>query len=462
MKVFSGITLLFLILCIIPFAQAQEINKSYKSAVVESLSQLILDYYVYEEVAQNTVEHLKESFAAGKFDTIQDLEVFSKALTETVQFINKDKHMNIRPKRIAEAPNHTPERLVEDLLYNKARQRESVAGFRAVKKFKGNIGYLDLRGFAEVSWGAKVADHYMYLLESADAIIIDLRKNGGGHPAMVQYLCSYFFDKKVHLNSLYWRAGNQTVEYWTLDEVGGTKMPEVPLFVLTGARTFSGAEEFSYNMQTQKRATLVGVTTGGGANPGDILSINEDLTVFVPTGAAVNPITQTNWEGLGVVPEVKVEEAKALDKALELAEEAAEAFRKDREGKQKALLTNLQDALVNYKSGTSEEGILNQLKACRNANLLHEGEINMLGYEYLGSLENPIAAEVIFKCNTLLYPASANTYDSYGEALAKNGKIKAALKNYQKAVKLAQANKDANLELYQANLEKIKTMSGDQ
>ena len=113
---------------------------------------------------------------------------------------------------------------------------------------------------------------------------------------------SYFFDQKLLLNSLYWREGDRTQEFWTLADVGGMKMPDVPLFVMTSNRTFSGAEEFSYNMQTQKRATLVGQTTGGGANPGGTMRINDNLSVFIPTGKAINPITKTNWEGVGVVP----------------------------------------------------------------------------------------------------------------------------------------------------------------
>lgn len=443
-----------------PTIEAQEktkVDKAYRSATIETLSEMILERYVYEDVAKKTVDHLKKQSAAGAFDQFTELEAFAEALTETVQAINNDKHMRIRPRRATKAPENTPERLVEEMLYRNEYRRETAAGFREVRKIDGNIGYFDLRGFAGVDWGSEFADRYMYLIATSDAIIIDLRKNGGGDPSMVQYLCSYFFEGKVHLNSLFWRDGNRTVDFYTLDEVGGEKMPDVPLFVLTSKRTFSGAEEFSYNMQTQKRATLIGETTGGGANPGGTVPINKELGVFIPTGAAVNPITKTNWEGVGVVPDVKVPVEEALDKAIELATEAAEQFRAKNQEKQKALFSDLGAALSKYKSGGSDAHIMAKVKSFHEQGLLNEGSINSLGYEYMMGMKNAHAAEAIFKANTLLFPESANTYDSYGEALAANGKLEAAVKSYQKAVKLATAHNDGNLEVFKENLAKVKS-----
>ena len=159
----------------------------------------------------------------------------------------------------------------------------------------------------------------MNFLANADAIIFDMRQNGGGHPGLIQYICSYLFDAPTHLNSLYWRQGDRTEEFWTLDDVPGPKMPDVPVFVLTSSYTFSGAEEFSYNLQTRERATLVGETTGGGANPGGRMPVNQRFGIFIPTGRAINPITGTNWEGIGVVPDIAVDADEAYDTALAMA-----------------------------------------------------------------------------------------------------------------------------------------------
>lgn len=444
-------------------AQAQEtaLTADFKRETIEKLNALLHERYVFPEVANATGEHLNKQFKAGIFDPNTDTRSFADALTREAQAITRDKHLRVRPAPpVAVQTAATPAQMTEAMLQDRARQRENTAGFAGAQKLAGNIGYLDLRGFAHPQAGAAIADHYMALLATSDAVIIDLRKNGGGNPAMVQYLCSYFFDKRVHLNSLYWRDGDRTEEFWTLDKVGGKKMPDVPLFVLTGNRTFSGAEEFSYNMQTQKRATLVGETTGGGANPGGSVPVNDKLMVFIPTGKAVNPVTKTNWEGIGVVPEVQVPEAEALDKALELAGAAAAEFRRKNQEKHAGLLRELFDMLEVLSGPGSTEKLLAGLKKSCETGLMDEQGINALGYEYLMRHKKTRAAEAIFYCNTMLFPNSANVHDSYGEALAANGKLSEAVKSCRKAVETARANKDENLRLFEENLKKAEAEAG--
>lgn len=437
-------------------AQEATIDDTFKSATIERLNTLMLENYVFPDVAKETAAHLNKKLKAGDFDDATTTQSFAEALTKAVQAINKDKHMRIRPTPPRETPDNTPERLVEDHLHRLAANRNNLAGFREAKRLDGNIGYLDLREFSYVGDGAPVADRYMQLLANTDAMIIDLRKNGGGDPFMVQYLCSYFFEGRVHLNSLYWRQTDETEDFWTLEEVKGTKMPEVPLFVLTSNYTFSGAEEFSYNMQTQKRATLIGETTGGGANPGGGFRINDQLMVFIPTGRAINPITGTNWEGVGVVPEIKTDAEDALDKAIALATEAAESYRQKRHEQNKMMLTDLYKMVSQVSKGVSEEQVMEQFKQSEAAGILNEGDINQLGYNYLQALENAEVANVIFKMNTMLHPESANVYDSYAEGLLRIGKPEEAVKNYRKAVELAEANQLPELEIFKENLERAK------
>ncbi|MCB9315608.1 MAG: S41 family peptidase [Lewinellaceae bacterium] len=225
--------LLLTLFCLEPLAAQDALTAEFKSSTIEQLSQLLNEHYVFPEVAEKTGAHLRKQLKAGAFDKITDMPSFADALTKEVQSVNHDKHMRVRPapgQRVADdAP---PEKMLENQLLRLARQQTDMAGFREAKRLDGNIGYLDLRGFAGRLRGAPVADRYMGLLAGSDAIIIDLRKNGGGDPAMVQYLCSYFFGEKTHLNSLYWREGDRTEEFWTLPGSSG-KMADVPVFILT-------------------------------------------------------------------------------------------------------------------------------------------------------------------------------------------------------------------------------------
>jgi C-terminal processing protease CtpA/Prc len=161
----------------------------------------------------------------------------------------------------------------------------------------------------------------MNFLANTDALIIDLRRNGGGDPAMVALISSYLFDAQpVHLNDLYFRPDDSTRQWWTLPYVPGKRYgAKKEVYVLTSKRTFSAAEEFTYNLKCLKRAKIVGETTGGGAHPGGGRRINEHFAIWVPSGRAINPITKTNWEGTGVTPDVDVPQ----DQSLKVAHNAA-------------------------------------------------------------------------------------------------------------------------------------------
>jgi C-terminal processing protease CtpA/Prc len=197
-------------------------------------------------------------------------------------------------------------------------------GFERVERLPGNIGYVEVRGFGFLERGSVAAAAAMDFVAETDALIIDLRRNGGGEPEMVLALCSYFFGESVHVNDIYDRPKNETRQFWTTTSVPGRPYLGKDVYVLTSKRTGSGAEEFAYDLQQQKRATIVGERSWGGAHPGEMIRLSDHLAAFIPSGRAINPISKTNWEGTGVSPDIaapaddalRVAQMKALEKQL--------------------------------------------------------------------------------------------------------------------------------------------------
>jgi len=232
--------------------------------------------------------------------------------------VTRDKHIRVRHSATVledRQADRTPT-AGERAAYLRTEQSRNF-GVERVERLPGNIGYIELRGFASADIAGEAIAAAMSLVSHSDALIIDLRRNGGGDPATVALMSSYLFAERTHLNDMYWREGNRTEQFWTQDWVPGKRFDaKKPVYVLTSRRTFSGAEEFSYNLKNLKRATLVGETTGGGAHPGDMVKVAPHFQVFIPGGRAISPITKTNWEGTGVEPDVKV----AADDALRVAQ----------------------------------------------------------------------------------------------------------------------------------------------
>lgn len=318
-----------------PLTAQGQLAKAEQQQTIDSLAQALNDNYVFPEVAEKMGKLLKSNWESGTYQSLTDPHAFANRLTADIQSVSHDKHLrvNFDPEgaqfmRHAQASDeeedHLPPGFLKDI-------RRNNYGFEEVKILEGNIGYLDLRGFLPTEFGGETASAVMNYLSNADAIIFDLRRNGGGSPGMIQLLTSYLYParEQVHLNSFYYRPSNDTSQTWTLPYVPGKRNPEAEVFVLTSSRTFSAAEEFTYNLKNLERGTIVGETTGGGAHPGGTFPIADSFVAFIATGRAINPITNTNWEGTGVTPDVEINSEAALEKAhlmaLEkLAEKAEE------------------------------------------------------------------------------------------------------------------------------------------
>ena len=281
-------------------------------------------FYVFPDVAKRMADSLRARLARGAYDANDNGMSFAVRLNEELREVGHDKHLRFDYSAQALPPQPASPTTPSPEVIARRRQQmdESNCGFVKVELLPGNVGYVKFNQFADPELCAATASAAMNFVAASRALIIDLRENGGGSPAMVSYIASYLFSQRTHLNDLWSRRTGKTEEFWTTDSVPGRKFGgEKPVFVLTSSRTFSGAEEFSYDLETQKRATIVGETTGGGAHPVSGHRLDEHFVIGVPGARAINPITHTNWEGVGVAPDVKVPAEQALTTAQRLASE---------------------------------------------------------------------------------------------------------------------------------------------
>ncbi len=298
------------------------INKKEKAQIIETVNQQIVEKYIFPDIAEQIKKYIAGKLKNGDYKKLKTAADFAHQLEQDLRRVSNDRHFRIEfnpeaAKDITKTNSQTDE---ERAAVEEKLEREDGKinfGFKTVKILPGNIGYLDLRYFGKyvLRPALETAVHAMNFLSNSDAIIIDLRRNGGGRPKVIQFLCSYFVKPGVHLNTLYYRYKNLKEQFWTLPYVPGKRMVDKDLYILTSGWTFSGGEEFAYNLKNLKRATLIGEKTRGGAHDEKQVSIGDQFVLQIPVGRAFNPVTNTNWEGVGVEPDIKIAEKDALDKA---------------------------------------------------------------------------------------------------------------------------------------------------
>ncbi len=202
-------------------------------------------------------------------------------------------------------------------------------GFRKVELLPENIGYIRFDQFHESEEAREIAAAALAFVANCDALIFDVRHNGGGTRHINQFISSYLFDKATHLGGMYSRRTDDTTEWWTLDKIPGKRFdPDLPVYILTSSMTFSAAEAFAYWLKDLNRVTIVGETTGGGAHPVHERAINDRFWMRVPSARTISPVSKTDWEGVGVIPDIKVPASQALEAACEDAAKKIDACRR--------------------------------------------------------------------------------------------------------------------------------------
>lgn len=340
------------------------LDQSQRSQIIATLVKKLRTNYVFPEVAEKMAAAVLAHDKQGAYNADISANALCEHLTKDLREVSRDKHIRLRfspnmlPEDIPEVDRAKIKPSVAERERELAMDRQRNFGVEKFEHLPGNIAYLELGGFLNSETSGDALAAAMTLVADSDALIIDLRRNGGGDPATVALISSYLFDgEPVHLNDLYYRWSGQTQQYWTHAWVPGKRYgADKPVYVLTSGRTFSAAEEFTNNLKTLKRATIVGATTGGGANPGDVFKLAEHVGVFIPTGRAINPITKTNWEGTGVTPDVAVPQEQALLTAQIMAmrplvDKLTDPWRKEGTNK---VLADLQTKLDQMKATTTK------------------------------------------------------------------------------------------------------------
>jgi hypothetical protein len=321
------------------------IDAATREAVITGVLRRLDQGYVFPQKVVEMTRAVREREKQGAYNQIGSARALADALTRDLQQVSRDRHLEVAYSSrgiIDEPPDAEPSR--EQRRQRSWFDRRVNFGLERAERLSGNVGYLEIRSF---NFDAAVVDSAlaaaMNFLSNTDALIIDVRRNGGGEPAMVAAVCSYLLPPNTLINKFYWRPQDRWDEFRTGAVSGRHYGTTRPVYVLTSDQTFSGAEEFAYDIQTQHRGEVVGDTTGGGAHPGGMRRVTEHFGVWVPSGRAVNPITGTNWEGIGVRPDVAVPSADALRTAHLRALERLLAAERDKE--RRAMLQHSLDEL---------------------------------------------------------------------------------------------------------------------
>lgn len=287
--------------------------------VIKNLKAHYVDHDAAEKMADTLLRHERNGDDTG----VTNGSAFAGLLTKQMRDVSHDRHLELAFSRdplpasrfdaLGRPLGPTPE---DRARYRKAMEQGNCT-FEKAEILAHNIGYLKLNSFPDPSICKPTAVAAMASLNQADAVIFDLRDNHGGEPEMVALLAAYLFD---HPEYWYNPRENTTPRSWTQSPVPGNKLADKPVYVLTSARTFSGAEQFSYDLKMLKRAILVGETTGGAAHSGVFYRIDDHFGIGIPEAKPINPFSKTDWAETGVEPDVKVKAADALGTAVKLAE----------------------------------------------------------------------------------------------------------------------------------------------
>jgi hypothetical protein len=318
----------------------REVTQAERAETIDALVKNLESDYILPDAAKEMVQAIRGHQARHEYDAITDGEKFAKALTSDLQTVSHDHHLGVdySVEPVREGPMDQPS--AEDIRkFRLAGERRNFQ-YRKVERLDGGIGLLQVDGFYPAEYVRETVAGAAGFLSHTEAIILDLRENHGGMLDGPLLLESYFFKEMTHISDSYNRAENSTRQFWTMPVVPGPTLADKDLYILTSHGTFSAPEEVAYDLQALKRAKIVGETTGGGAHGTKPYRLGAHFIADIPFNRSINPVTQGDWEGFGVKPDVQVPAEKALLTAHILALRGVLARTTD-DGQRKADLEKL-------------------------------------------------------------------------------------------------------------------------
>ena len=420
-------------------------NRAYKNGVLQKIASLLETKYVLSDKAKGFADEFQAKCASGAYESCTEAKEFAEKITGDLIAITHDKHLNFRVMVPSDVGEKAAGSLHHPVRYFRLRAKEN-AGFYNLEWIEPRIGYINLRRFYSFDQAKDMAVAAMKFLANAQAIIIDVRENGGGSG---DYLSSYFLPYPTQLSGSYSRQTGSLTEFWTRRDIGLEPRLDVPLYILTGPNTFSASESFAYDMQSRKRATLVGEPTKGGAHSVDLFGIDDQFEFYISTERAISPVTGGNWEGGGVIPDIRVPAATALDAVVVEAKKAAEAYGRGKEAGLKKAVEEMQTLADNaaglYREGKDQaaDAALDSLfKMAEKAGLISQFFLEVFAYNFQSAQDEKMLLAILKK-NIEFFPESFTACELLASVYASRGNKELALRYLQKVLELDPGNRNA-------------------
>ncbi|BDU69391.1 interphotoreceptor retinoid-binding protein [Geothrix oryzae] len=297
-----------------PKAANAAVDAAFIRTTLAALQDALGREYFDPSVAAKVAEGLGKRLAEGRYLKAAGIEALAGALTEDLYAMTKDKHLQVTPA--VEAPVGLAGVASADATPREVAARRINFGIQRMEILPGNVGYLQFTAFYRPDEAREAIASAMALLRHTDALILDLRDNGGGSSGTLALLASYFYETQgLPLFEVVPRPPAKVVKFTTVTTTLPDRNQQRPTYVLVSGNTWSAGEGLACLLQDRHRAEVIGETTPGAGNQARTHRLNARLEVTIPNGIVRTAIRQQSWEGTGVVPDIP---AKAPD-ALRLA-----------------------------------------------------------------------------------------------------------------------------------------------